>query len=65
VEYWTRLDILYDDIGLYCRNRFNFGFSLDKESTLGLAQLSHWLSPVKDVSFEVKAIPNLVGFVKR
>ncbi|CAB3997684.1 Hypothetical predicted protein [Paramuricea clavata] len=36
----------------------------DKESTLGLAQLSHWLSPVKDVNFEVKAIPDLVGFVK-
>ncbi|XP_028392294.1 protein virilizer homolog isoform X2 [Dendronephthya gigantea] len=34
----------------------------DKESTLG--QLNHWLSPVKDVNFEVMSIPALVEFVK-
>ena len=35
---------------------------LDKES---LGQLNHWLSPVKDVNFEVMSIPVLVEFVQR
>ncbi|XP_046843744.1 protein virilizer homolog [Xenia sp. Carnegie-2017] len=34
----------------------------DKESALG--QLSHWLSPVKDLNFEVMSVPVLLEYVK-